>query len=31
MRVIEVDALELMEEETGEHRRELGYEGPGRP
>jgi hypothetical protein len=31
MTIIEVDALELMEEETAEQRRELGYEGPGRP
>jgi hypothetical protein len=31
MRIIEADALELMEEETADRRRRLGYEGPGRP
>ncbi len=31
MAIVEVDALELMGEETGERRRGLGYGGPGRP
>jgi len=31
MAIAEVDALELLGEETGERRRVLGYEGPGRP
>jgi hypothetical protein len=31
MALVEIDALELMGEDTANRRTELGYEGPGRP